>query len=88
MEVALGSADSRTFYARTSFAATGNWTHHTASLTSDTEDPKAMLVIQAPANCSLDVDLVSLFPGENGLLGAKTPFRADLLELMKGLHPR
>ena len=88
VEVALRSADFKDFFASTSYVAASNWTHHTATLTSDTHDPSAVLVIQAPANCSLDLDVVSLFPSANGRLGVKAPFRADLLDLLKGLHPK
>ena len=88
MEVALTSADLQTLFASTSFVAASNWTHHTAALTADAHDPSAVLVIQAPVNCSLDVDVVSLFPAGNGRLGVKTPFRPDLLNLLKGLHPK
>ena len=31
---------------------------------------------------------VSLFPAENGVLGSISPFRQDLLALLKGLHPK
>lgn len=34
------------------------------------------------------LDVVSLFPGENGVEGSVSPFRRDLLELIKGLRPR
>ena len=34
------------------------------------------------------LDMVSLFPAENGAEGATSPFRADLLALLKGLHPK
>lgn len=34
------------------------------------------------------LDVVSLFPDENGPEGSVTPFRNDLLQLIKGLRPR
>lgn len=34
------------------------------------------------------VNMVSLFPAENGVEGSVSPFRTDLLDLMKGLQPR
>ena len=34
------------------------------------------------------MNMVSLFPAENGVEGGISPFRSDLLTLMKGLHPR
>jgi hypothetical protein len=37
---------------------------------------------------ALLLDVVSLFPEENGPEGSVSPFRKDLLELLKGLNPR
>ena len=34
------------------------------------------------------LDMVSLFPEHNGPEGSISPFRADLLSLLKGLQPR
>ena len=34
------------------------------------------------------LDMVSLFPEENGPEGVISPFREDLLSLLKGLRPR
>lgn len=34
------------------------------------------------------LDMVSLFPERNGPEGSASPFRADLLSLLKGLRPR
>ena len=34
------------------------------------------------------LDMVSLFPEQNGPEGSISPFRADLLSLLKGLRPR
>ena len=32
--------------------------------------------------------MVSLFPAENGVEGSVSPFRSDILSLLKGLQPR
>ncbi len=34
------------------------------------------------------LDMVSLFPEENGVEGSVSPFRSDILSLIKGLKPR
>ncbi len=34
------------------------------------------------------LDMVSLFPAENGAEGRASPFRADILALLKGLHAK
>ena len=34
------------------------------------------------------VDMVSLFPAQNGAEGSVSPFRSDILSLLKGLKPR
>ena len=34
------------------------------------------------------LDMVSLFPAENGVEGSVSPFRSDILSLLKGLKPR
>ena len=34
------------------------------------------------------LDMVSLFPAANGVEGTTSPFRANLLALLKGLHPK
>lgn len=34
------------------------------------------------------VDFVSLFPEENGPVGSISPFRSDLLDLLKAINPR
>ena len=89
MEVFLEAGNASQPHAGASFTAVpGNWTQHTARLTSNATATDARLVIQAPANCSMDVDMVSLFPADNGRLGAITPFRPDLLSLLQGLRPK
>ena len=34
------------------------------------------------------LDMVSLFPAENGVEGSISPFRSDILSLIRGLQPR
>lgn len=34
------------------------------------------------------LDMVSLFPAENGVEGSISPFRSDILSLIRGLKPR
>lgn len=45
------------------------------------------LVITAEGSGPLLLDFVSLFPEENGVAGSKTPFRQDILALLKDLKP-
>ena len=54
------------------------------------------MVVVAEGRLSIDVvqggevlvNMVSLFPAENGVEGSVSPFRTDLLDLLKGLQPR
>lgn len=34
------------------------------------------------------LDMLSLFPAENGVEGSISPFRSDILSLIRGLQPR
>ena len=46
------------------------------------------LAIRIQGRGPIFVDFVSLFPEVNGPAGSKTPFRQDLLQLLKDLHPK
>lgn len=64
----------------------GGWQHVTATLKCNTNDADARFIITSGGNSDFYLDVVSLFPPtyknrENGL-------RADLVEMLQGLHPR
>ena len=46
------------------------------------------LAIRIQGRGPIFVDFVSLFPEENGPAGSTSPFRQDLLQLLKDLHPK
>lgn len=70
--------------ARKSIDVNGNeWKKYSAELTSPRTDAKAFMRVYLEGATSVDLDHVSLFPGDawNGLL------RADLVQDLKDLHP-
>ena len=83
----LESADGKQVYARTETGdLTDGWKTFKLSLTSNSSNPKARLVISATQPGTVWLDMVSLFPKKtwknrpNGL-------RADLAEMLDGLKP-
>ena len=84
----LESADGAAVYAAATLrGVTGAWAPFVTSLVSNATDPNAVLAISATGCTSLALDVVSLFPEANGPKGAVTPFRQDLLQLLKDLRP-
>ena len=86
--VSLQSANGSARYAAVSFPnVTAQWTKYTAELRSDATDFSAVLAIHIKKCSGLAVDVVSLFPQANGLEGSVSPFRQDLLQMLKDLKP-
>lgn len=84
----MTSEDNCTTYASVTFDKPLNakWQKYTATLVSNSNDPKAAFVLLADAKGTIDVDMVSLFPPtfrnrENGC-------RPDLAQLLYNLHPK
>lgn len=85
--VTLESANGSAIYASAIFSnITDEWTSFTAHLTANATDHHAVLAITTPGP-ALEVDVVSLFPQANGVHGSTSPFRTDLLQLLKDLKP-
>ena len=85
--VTLESQSGAGIYASATFSnITGDWRRHTALLAANATDTQAVLSITATGN-EVALDMVSLFPEANGLGGETTPFRQDLLGLLKDLQP-
>ena len=85
---ALESADGTAVYAAVTFSTvTQNWAVFTAQLTANATDTGAVISISATGCSSLALDMVSLFPQANGLRGESSPFRQDLLQLLRDLKP-
>ena len=55
-----------------------------------TGDAICVLSVSFSGPASVDLDVVSLFPGENYVAGQPylNPFRADLLQAIKDLKPK
>ncbi|CAL8471543.1 g11085 [Coccomyxa elongata] len=88
IEVALESSQGSHTYATAVLEDVGcSWANFRATLTANTTDPNARLALRLKGGEVL-VNMVSLFPAENGVEGSVSPFRSDLLDLMKGLQPR
>ncbi|EIE21944.1 glycoside hydrolase [Coccomyxa subellipsoidea C-169] len=64
-----------------------SWRNFRATLTAEATDSNARLALRLEGGEVL-VNMVSLFPAENGVEGSISPFRSDLLTLLKGLQPR
>ncbi|KAK9787249.1 hypothetical protein WJX73_009553 [Symbiochloris irregularis] len=86
--VSLQSADGNSTYATATFVnISAQWTKYKAELRSDSTDHTAVLAIRVEKCSGLAADVVSLFPQANGLEGAVSPFRQDLLQMLKDLKP-
>ena len=85
----LRDAKGETRYAETSVNIDGmgkNWTKYTATLQSDSNDPKAQFALVFDGIGTIDLDVVSLFPPtfknrENGM-------RPDLANMLYQMHPK
>ena len=89
MTVTLESANGSEIYSETTFYGLGPyWNEYSAYLYSNGTDDAARLVVRSSADGPLLLDVVSLFPSENGPKGSISPFRSDVVELMAGMHPK
>lgn len=85
----LESEDSKTVYASAEINnISSSWSHPKIMLTSNSTDASAQLTLYIEGEVDLAVRLVSLFPAENVQGDVLQPFRADLLQYLKDLHPR
>lgn len=86
--VMLESRDGSSPYASETFEDIKEvWHKHVAVLTANGTDHDARLTVRGKGGPFL-LDVLSLFPEENGREGKISPFRNDLLSLLKGLRPR
>jgi hypothetical protein len=86
--VTLESLDGAIVYASETFEEIqDDWHKHVAVLEAQGTNHGARLAVRGEGGPFL-LDVVSLFPGENGREGRTSPFRNDLLSLLKGLRPR
>jgi len=93
VKVALESSDGTTEYAATILGnVTEEWTWHQATLrvTPASIDPHGRLSITFTGPGTLGVDVVSLMPEANALVGGLEPwpFREDLIQRLRDLKPR
>lgn len=93
VKVALESSGGSTEYAATIFSnVTDEWTWHQATLrvSPASIDPYGRLSITFAGPGTLAVDVVSLMPEANALVGGPEPwpFREDLLQRLRDLKPR
>ena len=84
----LQSADGQTTHATATFSSiTADWALHQAELWCNTTDDAAVLAISVSQCIAVAIDVVSLFPGVNGMRGSASPFRRDILQMLKDLKP-
>jgi hypothetical protein len=88
VEVSLESSHGSRVHATVRFdRVEASWRNYRATLHADATDTTARLAIRLEWGQVL-VGMVSLFPAENGAEGSVSPFRRDLLDLMRGLRPK
>ncbi|MBW3093722.1 hypothetical protein KIH79_12545 [Bifidobacterium sp. 82T10] len=87
LRVELRSADLREIRADETFAiAAGDWTVYNAVLTSQQDDPTAVLVVRCDEHATIDLDMVSLIPLDTFDDGHV--LRRDLAEKIADLKPK
>ena len=66
----------------------GKWTKQHVTLTASAGSHEARLAVTAAPGTSILLDQVSLWPSQNGPEGSISPFRPDLIQMVKDLNPR
>lgn len=85
--IALTGAKGQVYASATIEAGSHDWKKYQAVLTADHTDSAARLVCLARGKGQLAMDVVSLFP-ENTFKHRVNGMRADLAEMIAGLHPK
>ena len=87
--MALQSADGTHTYGSLIITnVTDGWTQYTGILTSNATDSNSRLAITVAKNQAVLMDVVSLFPEENGYYGSTSLWRKDLFQHLLDLKPR
>jgi len=86
IKVNLISADGKQIGSAVINNLSGTWTKHKASLTSSATDAKAHLDVVFQGKGNVDVDMISLFPG-NTWKNRPNGLRADLVQMLADLKP-
>jgi alpha-L-arabinofuranosidase len=86
LTISLESADSKSYATQEIPALSGDWQECKVTLTPDSTDPKARLVISTTKAGTFWLDMVSLFP-KNTWKNRPNGLRPDLAEKLVGLKP-
>ena len=84
--VSLESAEGKIYGTSEILISKNEWTKYECTLTSDTDDFSAVLVLTTREKCKVMFDFISLFPVDT-FMGRKNGLRQDLANLLKELHP-